>query len=1029
MRISLLGPLEVRTDDGAPVEVAGARLRALLSALALEPGREVPAARLIDAVWGEHPPATANALQALVSRLRKAGVTLESTSAGYRLSASVDVTRFEELAAKARHGDDVETVTLLRAALDLWRGPVQADGAYFQAPLARLTELRLGAAEDHAEAALRLGGGGELTAELRILLSEHPLRERLTAALMRALCAAGRPADALTAYERLRKTLAEELGTDPSAQLSALHTTILRDSRVDSHDEPRSNLRAGLTSFVGRDDDVAQVAKLVAEYRLTTLTGPGGAGKTRLATETARILRDRAPGDVWLVELAPITGGADVTQTVLTTLGLREQGQLGLTTSGSPIDRAVGALRGREALLVLDNCEHVIDAAAELAERLLGECPRLRIVATSREPLAVTGEALWPVEPLAVPAQDASVAEAMTCASVRLLMDRAAAVRPGFEVDASTVDAVTRICRALDGMPLAVELAAARLRSLTIAQLAARLDDRFRLLTAGSRTALPRHRTLRAVVDWSWELLSDAERTLLRRLVVFSGGATSEAAAAVCGTEDAPDLLTTLVDKSLVVVSDTPEPRYTMLETIKAYALERLTEAGERELLRRAHATWFAQLAEAADPHLRRAEQLEWLPRLTADHGNLTSAVRSAITAGDAATAIRLVVASGWYWLLGGHRTEGMDLIVAALSVAGEVDNEDRASANALCVLFSTAGLADDRSAESWIHTALALTEGGPRAHPALRFMVPLEQLLSGTPTGAPPRLDTLDTLLTDEDPWLRTHAHLTRARLQFNTGHGRASTETDLEESVRLFRLTGERWGHSLALSSLAEIIARNGELHRAVDHYAEAIDVLTEIGTVDDVLHIWGRQAHLLWLKGDPGSAEAALSAADRHAAVVISPDALAGLAQAKGDLARWRGDSDAAARFFDQAEGLVQHLPLHPLFRALMAQSRAFVAADNGNLPAAATQRRTAFDLTTATGDAMYLSQVVVGIADHALRTGRAKDAARLLKTAHELSGGLDYSSPDAVRLGQLITVDDDGTPMSMEELRAMVLSVLE
>ncbi|MEV6901034.1 BTAD domain-containing putative transcriptional regulator [Amycolatopsis sp. NPDC051372] len=1034
MRISLLGPLEVRTDDGAPVEVAGARLRALLSALALEPGREVSAARLVDAVWGEDPPATANALQALVSRLRKAGVTLESTSAGYRLSAGVDATRFEELVAKARHADDAETVTLLREALDLWRGPGRADSPYFQAPFARLTELRLGAAEDHAEAALRLGGGEELVAELTTLRSEHPLRERLAAALMRALCAAGRPADALTVYERLRKALTEELGTDPSAQLSALHTAILRDSPVDGHDEPRNNLRAGLTSFVGRDADVAQVAKLVAEYRLTTLTGPGGAGKTRLATETARTLLDRTRGDVWLVELAPITDGADIAQTVLTTLGLREHGQLGLTTSGTPVDRAVGALRGREALLVLDNCEHVIDAAAELAERLLGECPRLRIVATSREPLAVTGEALWPVEPLALPPQDASVADAMACASVRLLADRAAAVRPGFEVNASTVDAVARICRALDGMPLAVELAAARLRSLTIAQLAARLDDRFRLLTAGSRTALPRHRTLRAVVDWSWELLSDAERTLLRRLAVFSGGATSEAAAAVCGTEDAPDLLTALVDKSLLVVSDTPEPRYTMLETIKAYALERLKEAAEPELLRRAHATWFAQLAEAADPHLRRAEQLEWLARLTADHGNLTSAVRSAITAGDAATAIRLVVASGWYWLLGGHRAEGMELILAALAVPGEVDNEDRASANALCVLFSTAGLADDRSAESWIHTALELTDGGPRAHPALRFMIPLEELLSSTPTGTPPRLDTLDTLLADEDPWLRAHARLTRARLQFNTSHGRASTEADLEESVRLFRLTGERWGRSLALSSLAELIARNGELQRALGHYSEAIDVVTEIGTLEDVLYIWGRQAQLFWLVGDPASAEAALAAADRDAAMVVSPDALAGLAQAKGDLARWRGDPGAAVRFFDRAEGLVQHLPLHPLFQAMMAQSRAFVDADTGDLAKAAIRRRAAFGLTTKAGDAMYLSQVVVGIADHALRIGQPENAAHLLKTAYELSGGPDHSSPDAVRLGHLITVADvndvnDVVPMTIDELGAMVTSVLE
>ncbi|MEW2501038.1 BTAD domain-containing putative transcriptional regulator [Amycolatopsis sp. NPDC047767] len=536
MRISLLGPLEVRTDDGASVEVAGARLRALLSALAADGGRVVPAGRLVDAVWGEQPPSTGNALQALVSRLRRAGVVVEAAAVGYRVVADVDVVRFEELVRR-------RDTSALAEALGLWRGPALADvadNAYFQGTIARLTELRLAAVEEHAEAELRRGGGEELTAELTALLAEHPLRERLAAALMRALCAAGRPAEALTVYERLRKALAEELGTDPSARLSALHTEILRESSVDTQSEARTNLRAGLTSFVGRDADVAQVVKLVAEYRLTTLTGPGGAGKTRLATETARTLLDRTPGDVWFVALAPVAD-ADVAQAVLSALGLREQGQLGLVAGGTAADRAVSVLRDRDVLLVLDNCEHVVDAAAELADRLLGECPRLRILATSREPLAVTGEALWPVAPLALPPEGASVTEAMSCASVRLLADRAAAVRPGFEVAEATVEAVTRICRALDGMPLAVELAAARLRSLTIAQLAARLDDRFRLLNAGSRTAMPQHRTLRAVVDWSWELLSEAERTLLRRLAVFSGGATADAAAAVAKTDDTAD--------------------------------------------------------------------------------------------------------------------------------------------------------------------------------------------------------------------------------------------------------------------------------------------------------------------------------------------------------------------------------------------------------------------------------------------------------------------------------------------------------
>ncbi|SEP47420.1 BTAD domain-containing putative transcriptional regulator [Amycolatopsis saalfeldensis] len=1049
MRISLLGPLDVRTEDGAAVEVAGARLRALLTALALEPGRVVASARLVDAVWGEHPPGTANALQALVSRLRKAGIAPDSTPTGYRLAAETDVARFEELLTGARGSSDADTARLLREALNLWRGPVPADGEYFQAPLARLAELRLTAVEEHAEASLRLGAGAALTGELAELLAEHPLRERLASALMRALCAAARPAEALTVYERTRRVLAEELGADPSGELAELHASILRGSTAFSSaafdsaafdstvDESRTNLRAGLTSFVGRDADVTVVAKLVGEYRLTTLIGPGGAGKTRLATETARTLLDEADG-VWLVELAPVTDGADVAQAVLTALGLRGQGYLG-PAAGTPRDRAVAALRTRNAVLVLDNCEHVIDAAAELADALLGECPRLRILATSREALAVTGEALWPVEPLALPSEDSGVTEAMSCASVRLFADRAAAVRPGFTVDATTVGAVAGVCRALDGMPLAVELAAARLRALTADQLAARLDDRFRLFTGGSRTALPRHRTLRAVVDWSWELLSDAERTLLRRLAVFSGGATAEAAAAVCGDPDAFELLTALTDKSLLVVApDEGEPRYRMLETIKAYGLERLDEAGEREQTRRAHADWFARLAETADPHLRRAEQLEWLALLAADHDNLTSAVRGAIAAGDAALCVRLVVAAGWYWLLGGHRSEGLNLITQVLAVPGEVD-EARATAYALYAMFVTAGIGDDREIDSWVKTALEFAHRETSAHPMLRFLIPLQELMGGLRDGAEPRLDTLDGLLTDEDPWLRGHARLTRVRMLVSFGDRLDEAEADARQSLRDLRASGERWGLSLALGTLAELESRRGDLAAAVGHNEEAIAVVSEMGTLEDVLHLRSRQAQLLWLLGDSEAAATTLAAADHDARTVVFPDALAGLAQAKAELARWRGDPATARAELGHAEALMGSSPVHPVFRAMLLYTQAFLDADAGDLPAAAASRREAFGLARNSGDALYLAQMLVGVADQALRQGRPADAARTLAVAATVRGGRDLTQPDSARieeaaravLGEAAYEEafQDGENVTTAEVPALVTSIVD
>ncbi|HYX58107.1 MAG TPA: BTAD domain-containing putative transcriptional regulator, partial [Streptosporangiaceae bacterium] len=609
MQIGILGSFEVRADDGALADVPGARLRALLIALALEPGRVVSKATLIDWIWGEQPPAdTANALQRLVSRLRKAlpeGL-IEGQPGGYRLMVepdAVDAVRFERLVARARDAEGPRRVQLFREALALWRGASMADvgledSEALDAAVTRLERLRLAALEDRFDAEIGLGQADELIAELTDLVAAHPMRERLTAALMRALAAAGRDTEALLVYERTRETLADQLGVDPSPEVSALHVALLRGELGRREETRKTNVRAELTSFVGREADVAAVRELIGEGRLTTLIGPGGSGKTRLATETARTLLGDLPDGVWLVELAAIGADGDVAQAALAALGLRDA-LLGAAPSADPVDGLITAIRERETLLILDNCEHVIESAAAFADRVLGECRRLRILATSREPLGITGEALWPTEPLALPG--ASPGEIESSPAIRLLRDRAGAVRKDLGGDARTLSAMVRICRALDGMPLAIELAAARLRTMTIEQLANRLDDRFRLLTSGSRTALPRHRTLRAVVDWSWDLLAGAERLVLRRLSVFSGGASLEAAERVCAAPAAgppaveppavePDevleLLTSLAEKSLLVAEGDSAPgdgalRYRMLGTIKEYAADRLTEAGE----------------------------------------------------------------------------------------------------------------------------------------------------------------------------------------------------------------------------------------------------------------------------------------------------------------------------------------------------------------------------------------------------------------------------------------------------------------
>src|ERR1700729_76528 len=597
----MLGSFEVRTDDGVLADVPGARLRALLIALALEPGHAVPKAALVDWIWGERPPSdAANALQRLASRLRKAlpDGLVEGQTDGYRLRVepdAVDAVRFERLVGQARNDDDPRRVRLLREALALWRGPAMQDvglqdSAAFDAAVTRLEGLRLTAMEDRFDAEISLGHGGELGNELTDLVAAHPLRERLVAALMRTLVATGRDTEALLVYQRTREALAGELGVDPSPELSAVHVALLRGELGRREDGRKTNLRAELTSFVGRDADVAAIRELVAEHRLATLIGPGGSGKTRLATETARTL------------LADLPAG----------LGLRDA-LLGEAQNAELTDRLVAAIREREALLILDNCEHVIESAAAFAHRVLGECRRLRILATSREPRGIPGEAVGVGEPLALPEGDAGPGEIESAPAVQLLRDRAGAVRRDLAVAARTLSMMARVCRALAGMPLAIELAAARLRTMSIDQLANRLDDRFRLLTSGSRTALPRHKTLRAVVDWSWELLTDAEQTVLRRLSVFSGGAGLEAAERVCAghgvePEQVLELLTALAEKSLLLTDGDGAPRYRMLDTIKEYAGDRLAEAGESDLARHAHLAYFPGFAETAGEYLRRAE-------------------------------------------------------------------------------------------------------------------------------------------------------------------------------------------------------------------------------------------------------------------------------------------------------------------------------------------------------------------------------------------------------------------------------------
>jgi predicted ATPase/DNA-binding SARP family transcriptional activator/tetratricopeptide (TPR) repeat protein len=973
MRVGILGPLTV-TIDGRPVEVTGARLRTLLVRLACEPGRFVSVERLAGALWPDAAPTDpANAVQSLVSRLRKTldgHPALVSGAGGYQLNlptGGVDAHRFERLAGEGRQalrdGDPARAAALLTEALDLWRGPPDVDDAL----AARWQELRLAAIEDHVEAAGPRAPGQ--VARLRELTAAHPLRERLAAQLITALHAEGRRAEALAAFEDCRHRLAEELGVDPSPQLRQAHLLALTD-------RPGGNLRTPLTSFVGRDDDVDRLATQILDRRLVTLVGPGGAGKTRLATTVAA----RDPHAAWLVELAPVTEAADVPAAVLRALD--SGGQLDTPPRVRRADvtgRLAELLAPADALLVLDNCEHVVAAAATLSEDLLGRCPKLRILATSREPLGILGETLFPVGPLAPEP------------AVRLLRDRAEAVRPGFEV----TPAAAEICRRLDGLPLAIELAAARLRSFTAEQLVARLDDRFRLLTGGSRTALPRHRTLHAVVAWSWDLLEEPERAFGAAVAVFPGTFDAGAAAAVAGVPDAEPLLDMLVDRSLLQVVAGDTVRYRMLETIREFALEELIRAGRAEAARSAHAAHFLALVERAEPHLRTAAQVWWLARLRPERANLHAAVTHACDAGDTVTAFRLGAACAWFWTFEDNHAEAAGLLARILDVPGDVPAHLRAVVLAVYIINS--GFAGDfQFADGLLDGCLALAAQVPpgTGHPFVGLIGPVVMMFrDDSANGAAAVQAQLDGPV---EPWSRGMLLSILGHLRENDGDMDGMLAAQEAASVA-FREIGERWGLSMTLASIADARARRGDFATAVALFAESIALHHELGVRTSEAYQRIRLATIRRHTDGPGAARAELHRfADDPSSL---PRDVSHAMLELGQLARHEGDLDEAERCYLEAWRRQAQSPLvAPQYRAVVLVGWAQLDLRRGDLPAAAARLADALAMAVPVRDMPVVAQVAIGSAALAAAAGEPVTAARILGVARTLGGGDDLSNPD-------------------------------
>ncbi|RPF33020.1 putative ATPase [Streptomyces sp. TLI_185] len=785
---------------------------------------------------------------------------------------------------------------------------------------------------------------------------------------------------------------------------------------------PPGNLRARLTSFVGREGDIEAIRGDLAAARLVTLLGPGGAGKTRLSQEAAETVRYAAPDGVWLAELAPVDDPDAVPEAVLTAVGARETvlygaGAEAMRAAGAerhddPVERLAEHCGRRRMLIVLDNCEHVVEAAARLVEELLERCPELTVLATSREPLGVPGELLRPVEPLPEPV------------ALRLLADRGAAARPGFRVGEDP-EACAEICRRLDGLPLAVELAAARLRMLTPRQIADRLDDRFRLLTSGSRTVLPRQQTLRAVVDWSWDLLDEEEREVLRRLSVFAGGCDLAAAEAVCGPA-ALEALGSLVDKSLVVAAPSGDGgmRYRLLETVAEYAGERLDETGRRPETERAHLTYYRELARTTDPLLRGPGQLAAIELLEREYENLRTALRHAVAERDEQEGLCLILSLAWYWQMRDARIEARNWCVEVMALGPDPFTAPARRAEPVwqrCTdvppPLSGELLAEARRGVHLAHLACMDTEleawESPQAKEKLRTITEVYRpglpqncrtpgilwfyavMLTGSVDRLPGILDaSVDTCrATPGMEWELAATLQMRANLLANRSDWAGDAQRDAGESLEIYRRIGDLWGTAEALSARGEAHERIGEYAAAAADYEAAMERAERLGARAQMAVLGARLGSALLEAGETERGEQLLREVierkdgSGNEAMPAARMFLAGRLAMTGRIQEAREQLRLLREEFRIAHFIV--------FDAFILGSEAFVEAADGHYEQSLDKARQALQragdpLSEAIAPHMrplYLALAAIGLAG-ANGGSRARDAARCIGTAQTL-----------------------------------------
>lgn len=901
LEIRVLGPFEVLAG-GRPADVGGSKRQALLAMLALRKGRVVDVDALVDGLWGEElPAAPRNALHHHIARLRAAlgEDAIVGASDGYALTdAWLDATRFEELLtetrAALREGDLFVALDAVDAGLALWRGAaLQGLGAttWFGAEARRLETLRVDALEEQFEVRLALGEHRELVSELRAALADNPYRERLWGQLMVALYRSGRQADALEAFQEARHVLGEELGLEPGPDLRRLQEAILAHdpaiAAVPVDRRRRGNLPATATSFVGRENEVRQIGASVREHRLVTLIGPPGVGKSRLAVETARSVEDDCPDGIWFVELSRADSADDAVRLLANAVDVR---------GADPLARVASRLREARSLLILDACEHVLAEAARIASTILAECPGVRILATSREALHVPGEARVPVAPLGG-------------AAVELFLERARAARPGFDADDEELALVEEIARRVDGLPLALELAAARTNVLGLAELVSMLERRDAFLH-DAPAADPSRTALRELVEWSYDLLHGDEKTLLQQLAVHRGGASLASLVAVAAQRgfDEPTvayLVAALVDKSIVSASFAGgTARYDLLDTVRDYVLDRLADSGDLVAARAAHAGYFAGLADEARVELRGPEWLRWERRLQVENDNLWAALAYAREERDAGVASRLG-ALGLYFVLGERVSEGRRFLELALAASGEVAPVERRieQVSVLCYLaceeldLAGALAAGERA------LALAATVDAPRE-------LGLAQLASALALAQSGRMDEADALARDAiatleaagDDWGAAAAGIIRA-----TGAAAGGDVATVAEMTAVINRHADAIDYDAfrvpGLLLEAWVAERRADHATAAEAYRRALGLSARIGFGDHAAFALAELGSIALAAGDMREAEElerqALATADAAHATWPAAHARVKLAH----IATAAGDAAEAARLHRQ------------------------------------------------------------------------------------------------------------------------------